>query len=253
MIADGSHNVAVTGNIAAAVATDVGSSATLSGNTLVQNTDPTIANYYNSSLITQVDAAVSATVAHTLAENTLAATAPYVPTDGDILNLHVQIGSATTAEKITAQGVLSQMVVGDSGSDTLVGGPGNDTLVGGAGNDYLTGSAGNNILIGGTGADQFVFSKTYPTSGSMDTIADFSHAQGDKINVHSIDANIATTQDDDFKFIGTQAFDHTAGELRYYVSGGDAYVQGDVNGDGVPDFTIKLMGVTSLVSADFML
>jgi hypothetical protein len=41
--------------------------------------------------------------------------------------------------------------------------------------------------------------------------------------------------------------------LRYEVKNGDAYVSGDVNGDGVADFSIRVVGVTVLGAPDFML
>ena len=68
-----------------------------------------------------------------------------------------------------------------------------------------------------------------------------------------MDANIKTTADDNFKFIGTSAFHHVADELRYVVQGSNVLVQGDTNGDGVSDFSIKLINVHSLQSSDFLL
>ena len=53
--------------------------------------------------------------------------------------------------------------------------------------------------------------------------------------------------------IGTAAFSAHAGELRYEVSGPDVIVSGDINGDGVSDFSLKVAGVASLVSGDFIL
>jgi len=65
---------------------------------------------------------------------------------------------------------------GGSGNDTLFGDTGNDTLFGGTGNDTLTGGAGNDTLTGGAGADRFTYNAT--TEG-IDTITDFTIAQGD--------------------------------------------------------------------------
>ncbi|MCB9978898.1 MAG: type I secretion C-terminal target domain-containing protein [Rhodospirillales bacterium] len=76
-------------------------------------------------------------------------------------------------------------VYGDEGNDWLRGGSGNDTLYGGAGNDGLVGDAGVDILYGGTGADKFVF---YPdtTFDAIDTIKDFSLAEGDRLFVRDL-------------------------------------------------------------------
>ena len=46
--------------------------------------------------------------------------------------------------------------------------------------------------------------------------------------------------DQAFSFIGAAFFSHTAGELRNFANGGSWLVQGDVNGDGVADFTLTL-------------
>ena len=56
-----------------------------------------------------------------------------------------------------------------------------------------------------------------------------------------------------FAFIGTAAFSHTAGELRYEEVSGFTYVYGDTNGDGIADFMIRLDGLHALSSGDFVL
>jgi hypothetical protein len=88
-----------------------------------------------------------------------------------------------------------------------------------------------------------------------DTIADFSHAQLDKIDVSAIDANALTAPtNESFTFIGAAAFSHAAGQLHYVVNGsGGVNVEGDTNGDGIADFTFQVDGVASLVNVDFVL
>lgn len=136
-----------------------------------------------------------------------------------------------------------------SGADKAYGEAGNDRLYGDDGNDFLCGGAGADILYGGAGKDTFVFNAQDFSSGpAFDTVMDFS---GDVIDLKQIDANANTARNDAFKFIGTSEFSHTAGQLRYYVDHGDAYVCGDLNGDGVADFTICVAGVTSLASNSF--
>ncbi len=56
-----------------------------------------------------------------------------------------------------------------------------------------------------------------------------------------------------FAFIGTDAFTGAAGELRFEQSATDTFVQGDLNGDSVADFWIKLNGLHTLGSGDFVL
>lgn len=145
---------------------------------------------------------------------------------------------------------------GDDGNDKLYGGAGNDVINGGAGNDTIEGGAGVDILTGGAGKDVFIFRAgdlDGTSKANPEIITDFSKADGERINLSNIDAKIATAADDPFTFIGTKAFSGKAGELHYEVQDGHAFVSGDVNGDGVADFTIKLLGVTSLAAGDFVL
>lgn len=72
---------------------------------------------------------------------------------------------------------------GGSGGDTLTGNLQANILNGGAGNDILNGGYGNDTLTGGSGADTFVFQSMLNESGNVDTITDFSPAQGDKIHL----------------------------------------------------------------------
>ena len=72
---------------------------------------------------------------------------------------------------------------GSNFNDTLLGSGGNDVLNGGnGGNDTLDGRGGNDNLTGGAGADIFV----YAAGGGADFITDFSHAQGDRIDVTDV-------------------------------------------------------------------
>ena len=147
---------------------------------------------------------------------------------------------------------LVNIMTGGGGSDTLYGLDGNDKLYGGMGNDVLVGGLGSDTLTGGTGADGFVFTSLAESSGAnVDTIADFNHGEGDYIDLSAIDANTSTGADDAFSFIGTAAFSHHAGELRYQTAGGTTIVYGDTDGNGVADFAIKLLGGPVLTGGDF--
>jgi Ca2+-binding RTX toxin-like protein len=76
-------------------------------------------------------------------------------------------------------GAGNDTLYGNAGNDTLSGDSGNDVLIGGAGNDRLDGGAGSDVLTGGPGADVFI----YGTGDGADTISDFSHADGDRIDL----------------------------------------------------------------------
>ncbi|MDR6293465.1 MULTISPECIES: calcium-binding protein [Inquilinus] len=150
--------------------------------------------------------------------------------------------------------VSVENLYGSSFNDALLGDGGANTLVGNAGNDVLAGLGGQDILAGGAGADRFVYGSVGQSLvASADRITDFSHAQGDRIDLVGIDANTTVAGDQAFNFIGAGAFTHHAGELHATVSGGFTVVSGDVNGDAVADFAIVLTGAMALVAADFML
>jgi len=89
--------------------------------------------------------------------------------------------------------------------------------------------------------------------GSRDIIADFSRAQADRIVLSAIDANTARTGDQAFTFIGSAAFSNVAGQLRFETLSGNTFVSGDVNGDGIGDFSIQLSGNVALLASDFVL
>lgn len=139
---------------------------------------------------------------------------------------------------------------GGAGDDRLEGGLGQDSLVGGDGNDTLVGGVGKDRLTGGAGADVFTFlSQAEAGNGTTrDVIADFVSGT-DRIDLTAIDANGLLAGDQVFAYIGLAGFSRQAGELCYTASG---LLAGDVNGDGVADFQIQLMGAPALLGADFL-
>src|SRR5260370_28467800 len=101
-------------------------------------------------------------------------------------------------------------VTGSEFNDILIGNGGNNTLDGRGGNDVLIGNGGNDTLTGGTGSDIFVFQvggfngNTPPTNN--DTITDFTHSDGDRIDLRSI-ATIHSLSD--LLLLGTQSGPNT--------------------------------------------
>lgn len=145
---------------------------------------------------------------------------------------------------------------GRAGGDTLKGNAGDDLVKGEDGDDILWGGSGRDDLYGGGGADSFSFTTgdfAGLTDATCDRIYDFSQAEADKISFNQMDANDMEFGDQAFSFIGDAAFGGIAGQLRSYQDGGNTYVQGDTNGDGVADFLIRLDGLHSLTSGDFIL
>lgn len=144
------------------------------------------------------------------------------------------------------------MLIGGDGNDTLNGQAGNDTLTGGNTDDVLAGGAGTDLMTGGSGADKFKFDES-ALDAAIDTIADFSRAQRDIIDLRGIDANGAAPRDGKFAFIGTGAFTARVGQLRYQQSGGATKLLGDINGDGTADIQIHVLGRVSFIASDFVL
>ena len=165
----------------------------------------------------------------------------------------VSVGSGGEAQGDTLFGV--ENVSGSQGSDSLYGNAGANVLQGWNGNDLLVGRAGKDTLTGGAGTDRFQYTALGDSviGANADRITDFSHAQGDRIDLSGIDAGIGAAGNQAFRFLGTGAYTHHAGELHYFHSGSDTVLSGDVNGDGVSDFKIVLSGRLTLVAGDFTL
>ncbi|MGV3549423.1 M10 family metallopeptidase C-terminal domain-containing protein [Rhizobium sp.] len=131
-----------------------------------------------------------------------------------------------------------------------------DTIKGTMGADIIWGGRGADKLTGGDGADTFLFksiAESTVKANGRDLIKDFSRAEDDLIDLSRIDANTNKKGDQDFDFIGKQRFHDVAGELRFEKTSSGTYVYGDVDGDGVADFAIRLAGKIAFRGDDFLL
>lgn len=142
---------------------------------------------------------------------------------------------------------------GGSGNDTVTGGKyddllsgtgGTDSLNGGAGADHLDGGADADMLTGGLGADTFVYHNDSVGAG-QDTIVDFSHAQGDVIELSHLDVA------NEGHFTIATSFSGVAGEIVISDTGNGYLVAADLTGDAVADLGILVMSQTALVASDF--
>jgi Ca2+-binding RTX toxin-like protein len=172
------------------------------------------------------------------------------------------VGSGKT---LTVNGALlmateTMIVDGSQESDgflRLYGGRAADTLKGGSLGDLLQGGLGADSLTGGGGADTFQYTKTEEsTTVSIDQILDFA-AGTDKIDLAKIDANTAMAGNQDFSWIGSNAFtgsgNASAGQLRAFENGGSWFVEGDTNGDGTADLVIQVtVSGPALTQTDFL-
>lgn len=110
---------------------------------------------------------------------------------------------------------------------------GDDTLIAGIGSQWFGGAGG---------ADTFQFDTVAALKGK-DFIDDFSHAEGDVIDLSGVGGLV---------FQGTDHFSGTAGEL-YYVAGKETKVFGDIDGDKKADFELIIGDRVNLVGSDFIL
>jgi hypothetical protein len=172
---------------------------------------------------------------------------------GTSANNTISTSSTVSGQPLATE--LEDTIYGLGGADTITSAGGADIVDGGAGNDIITGGLGADILTGGTGADRFTYNAVAETQvgAGRDVITDFSRAEADKISLNAIDANVNQGGNQNFTFIGAGAFTGIAGQLRFEQVGGNTFVSGDVNGDGIADFQIELTGPVTLISTDFIL
>jgi serralysin len=166
-------------------------------------------------------------------------------------------------ENLKLEGTAKINGTGNAADNDLVGNAGKNQLKGEAGNDLLRGMGGADQLWGGAGKDIFDFdaaSDIKKAAGKRDIVKDFEHGK-DKIDLSTIDANGLVGGDQKFKFKAAEgsAFTHVAGQLIWDqkdVAGTShdmTLVSGDINGDGVADFTLELSGLVNLTKGDFIL
>ncbi len=174
-----------------------------------------------------------------------------------IVNVGPEVVTGNAGANMLVGGTGNDVFNGSGGGDTLRGGGGNDRLNGGLGFDTLVGGLGRDVLTGGANRDVFDFniaSETGKTLFTRDAIRDFSHFQGDDIDLSTIDAKTGVLGNQKFAFIGQGAFTGVKGQLHYkFEVPAKTIVEGDTNGDKKADFQIELTGHKLLVGGDFIL
>jgi Ca2+-binding RTX toxin-like protein len=142
---------------------------------------------------------------------------------------------------------LDQRICGNDEFNNLVGGGGDDVLIGGGSADHLW---------GGTGKDIFRYLDIADSGTNFrltDMIRDFSHAEGDVIDLSGIDANSIRGGNQAFRLLGATTFDGRAGALILEVTAYGPTLYGDIDGDGIADFEIEVEMSGDLTATDLVL
>ena len=157
---------------------------------------------------------------------------------------------------------------GQSGNDRLFGGDGFDFLNGGSGDDRLEGNNGRDTLVGGTGADiliggalgdTFDFNSVAESNlTTMDTIVGVDGigvANGDIIDVSTIDADTTIGGNQAFTFLGLQttasALSFGAGALWLENAGGPTMLFGNIDNDALIEFAVRINDGGGISAADY--
>lgn len=128
----------------------------------------------------------------------------------------------------------NDIITGNNDADIIYGGSGADTIDGGNGNDLIVGGYGADTLTGGTGADTFKFLDIRDTG---DTITDFSHIDGDKLDFSAI-AGITGS--------AVSSNTVTANSINYFQDGSNTIVWADTDGNtSTVEIQITLTGVVA--------
>ena len=108
-----------------------------------------------------------------------------------------------------------------------------------------------NLILDDAGNDIFRFSALSDSVAGIDrdNITDFS--KGDRIDLRGMDANSNLKGNQAFRYIADGDFSGKAGELRFDASA--HLLQGDVNGDGIPEVEILLSGIEAISRSQIQL
>ena len=171
--------------------------------------------------------------------------------DGPAMLVDLQTGHATAGEPADGDALDIDSL---SGIENVTGSNAGDLIGGDGAANVLVGRGGLDWLAGRGGADRFTYYGTGDsTAKGADTIADFSRAEGDRIDLSAIDANALAAGNQAFRFIGDAPFTGV-GQLQFYHANGDTFIEANTT-DATPgaELRIVLDGLYTPRAGDFLL
>jgi Ca2+-binding RTX toxin-like protein len=129
-----------------------------------------------------------------------------------------------------------------------------DVFKGNEFNNYFQGGLGKDTFSGGSSRDLYDFNAVAdsPTgSTTRDLIKDFAHLT-DKLDLMGIDADTTVAGNQAFHWVGKAALTG-AGEVGYFVSGGNTIIRMSTDADIASEAEIQLDGVKFPSALDFYL
>jgi serralysin len=145
---------------------------------------------------------------------------------------------------------------GTDASERMFGLFGNDDILAGDGDDVIRGGYGSDFIWGEGGADTFAFDLAVESpwkSRKFDVLMDFNSAEGDKIDLSGIDANLLRFGNQTFRFEGSGDGYAGRGQIDYNFLNGNTQVFGYNDRDKNPDFYFQIEGMVDLKASDFVL
>lgn len=141
---------------------------------------------------------------------------------------------------------------GSDFDDSIAGSKFANLLDGGDGDDLIFGGLGADMLTGGMGSDVFVY-RGIKDSGTAttgrDVITDF--LTGDRIDFSAMDAKAGFTRNDSFEFLDAAPTADGNGKIWFDAEHQTLY--GSTDKDLDPEFSVVLLGVSDISSADLVL
>lgn len=126
--------------------------------------------------------------------------------------------------------LFDDTLVGNFADNAIYGNDGSDVIDGKAGDDTIVGGEGLDTMTGGAGADRFVFQDAASSiNAAPDVILDF---------------------EDGIDSIDVSGFWTGGSGAAFTVRGNSTYLDIDIDGDGLADFSVEFRGVTSGVGID---